>query len=173
MVDVLVSDGRADLIRDEADLAIRMGPLTEQSLVCTRLARLGWSLFASTTFVEGRGTLPWAALDAREVIGFDATLAHSPGARWLEAHARGARIVVRCNSLVAARQAAVAGLGVAALPCFLGASSAGLLRVTPKVIGTRDAYLVLHRDLQSTPRVRAVASHLRRYVAAHRALLQG
>ena len=41
-------------------------------------------------------------------------------ARWVDANLTADRIVCRTNSLLAARAAARAGTGVAALPCYLG-----------------------------------------------------
>jgi DNA-binding transcriptional LysR family regulator len=172
VVDVVISDARADLARGEADVAIRMGPLAEQSLRCSRLGSFGWSLYAAATYVSGRAPLPWSNLSGCAVIGYDRKLAHSPGAVWLDAHVKDDSVVLRCNSILAASNAARAGLGVAALPCFVGAGAA-LVRVSPEVIGTRDGYVVLHPDAQHTPRVRAVVDHLREVVAGNLALFRG
>jgi hypothetical protein len=38
---------------------------------------------------------------------------------------------------------------------------------------TQDIWLVIHRDLATVPRVRAVAGFLRDLIAEHRALLNG
>jgi DNA-binding transcriptional LysR family regulator len=89
-------------------------------------------------------------------IGYNRTLAHAPGARWLEANVGAERIVLRCNSLIGALHAAAAGAGVAALPCVLAEGVSSLTRVSDEVIGRREAWLVLPRDRQRTPRVRAV-----------------
>jgi len=64
--------------------------------------------------------------------------------------------VMRGNSIVAAMNAAICGMGIGAIPCFLGEAEAGLRRLTPRVVGARDIYLVVHPDLARVARVRAV-----------------
>ena len=56
-----------------------------------------------------------------EFIGYDERLRHVPQQRWLDAYAGERRVILRCSDLAAIHQAALAGLGVAALPHFLGA----------------------------------------------------
>lgn len=63
---------------------------------------------------------------------------------------------MRGNSIVAAINAAICGMGIGAVPCFLAESDPALRRVTPRVIGARDIYLVVHPDLARVARVRAV-----------------
>jgi DNA-binding transcriptional LysR family regulator len=64
---------------------------------------------------------------------------------------------LRSNSRYAQLAAALAGAGVALLPCYLADSEPGLLRLCePEAVPTREAWLVVHQDLQRVPRVRAV-----------------
>jgi DNA-binding transcriptional LysR family regulator len=59
--------------------------------------------------------------------------------------------------VTAALNAAIAGFGVAAAPCLLGDPEPTLTRLTPELIATCTAYLVMHRDLARMARVRIVA----------------
>jgi DNA-binding transcriptional LysR family regulator len=160
VVEVLSGNRAFDLLRGEADLAIRVREDTEPGLVARTLVRSAWSLYASQSYRDRKGPLA-SAEDLREhdVVGFDASLAASPGGQWLCAHAAGATVVLRANSIVAALNAAIFGMGIAALPCFVADSEGALLRVSPQVIGTRNVHLVVHPDLSRVGRVRAVMDY--------------
>jgi DNA-binding transcriptional LysR family regulator len=60
------------------------------------------------------------------------------------------------RSIPAAWNAALGGLGVAVVPCFLAEREDTMQRLTPEVLGTRDVALVVHPDLARVTRVRVV-----------------
>jgi DNA-binding transcriptional LysR family regulator len=156
-VEVLTGNASLDLMRREADLAIRFTATTEADLICKRLCDAGWSLYASKAYLERAGSPGTPAdLAGHDIIGFDETMAASPGAIWLDEHKAGAHVVVRCNSLVASLNAGIAGMGVAVLPCFLGEAEPGLRRLTDAVLATRAIWVVFHPDVAQIRRVRTV-----------------
>jgi DNA-binding transcriptional LysR family regulator len=63
---------------------------------------------------------------------------------------------MRGNSIVATINAAICGMGIGAVPCFLADSEPRLRRLTARVLGSRDIFLVVHPDLARVARVRAV-----------------
>jgi DNA-binding transcriptional LysR family regulator len=75
----------------------------------------------------------------------------------------------------ALRDAALAGLGLAVLPCYVGAQTAGSRRFAPKVLPeVRSAlWLLTHDDLKRTARIRATLDFLAKALASERALLEG
>ncbi len=158
----IVTEARSlDLGRGEADVALRMNPTTQRDLVTRTLCEMPWRMFASAAYLARRGR-PSAAGDLRghEIVGYDAPLAHVPGARWLDEHAEGASVVLRGSSLRAVVDAAVAGLGLTVLPHFLASRTAGLDLLAPEVLGTRTLSIVVHPDLVRVARVRAVIDFL-------------
>lgn len=160
-IEVLTDVRPLDLLRGEADLALRMNPTTQRDLVTRKLCTMPWRMFASPTYLARHGKPePTDDLREHEIVGYDAPLAHVPGARWLDEHAEGASVVFRGNSLRAVVDAAAAGLGLTVLPHFLGARTAGLALVSPDVLGTRTLSLVVHPDLVNVARVRAVLDFL-------------
>jgi molybdate transport repressor ModE-like protein len=174
LVEVLASNRSYDLSRGEADLAIRAAPVTDPDLVARKVAVAAWSLYAAASYVERKGKL--AAPDdlrGHDVIALDATLARSPGGAWLETHGAGASIVLRANSIVAAMNASLVGVGIVAIPCFHGDGERMLTRVTPGTIGGRDIWLVVHPDLARTARVRVVMDFLVAMFERDRALWSG
>lgn len=157
VIEVLTDVRPLDLLRGEADIALRMNPTTQRDLVTRTLCPMAWRMFASSAYVSRRGKpAPTGDLRGHEIVGYGAPLAHVPGARWLDEHAEGASTVFRGNSLRAILDAAVAGLGLTVVPHFLGAHTPGLSLLAPEVLGTRTLSVVVHPDLVHVARVRAV-----------------
>ena len=161
MVEILSGNRSFDLLRGEADLAVRVSYTVEPELVVRKIAVAGWTAYASPAYLERRGA-PASPEDLRghDVVGYDQSLSAVPGAIWLQKHGEGANVVLRGNSIVGALNAAVLGMGVAVLPCFLAAAEPALRRLTPQVLGARDVFLVVHPDLARVARVRAVMDFL-------------
>lgn len=173
-VEVLAGNANLDLTRREADLAVRLAPTTQPDLVCRKLAIAGWSAYASRTYVETRGKpSPITALATHDIIAFSDTLAKVPGALWLEAHGHGANVVLRSGSIPAAWNAALGGLGIVLVPCFLAEGEDRMLRLTPELLGTRDVFLVAHPDLTRVTRVRLVMDFLVERFTRDASLLAG
>jgi DNA-binding transcriptional LysR family regulator len=174
MVEVLSGNRFFDLTRGEADVALRIGETTQPDLICKRIGRAGWSVYAAVTYLARRG-LP-ASLDdlgGHAVIGFDETMSQVPGAVWLESHAGGAEVVLRGNSIVAVLNAAIVGMGIAVLPCFMAEAQPTLQRLSDGVIGSRDIWLVFHQDVGKIARVRTVIDFLAEVVDGELAVLRG
>jgi DNA-binding transcriptional LysR family regulator len=173
-VEVLAGNANLDLTRREADLAVRLAPTTQPDLVCRKLATAGWSAYASRSYVEARGKpSPITALATHDIIAFSDTLAKVPGAVWLEAHGQGANVVLRSGSIPAAWNAALGGLGIVLVPCFLAEREDSMLRLTPELLGTRDVFLVAHPDLTRVARVRLVMDFLVERFTRDASLLAG
>lgn len=173
-VELLAGNARLDLSRREADIAVRFAATSEGRLLCRRIATTGWAVYASRPYVEAHGPLPPSGeLRGHDVIGFNESLAEVPGAQWIAKHGQGANIVMHTGSIPAAQNAALAGLGVAVIPCFLGDPEPALVRLLPGVVGARDSFLVVHPDLARVARVRVVLNFLVERFVANAALLSG
>lgn len=161
VIEVLTDVRPLDLLRGEADVALRMSPTAQRDLVTRALCPMAWRMFASSAYVARRGK-PSPADDLRghELVAYGAPLAHVPGARWLDEHGEGASVVFRGNSMRAVIDAAAAGLGLTVLPHFLGTHTHGLVVLAPEVLGTRTLSVVVHPDLVRVARVRAVIDFL-------------
>ena len=157
IVQISSSNHASDLMRGESDLAVRAREVTEPDLLARKVGCAGWSLYAAPDYIARKGTPPNPEdLRGHDVIGFDDSLRKTPGGLWLDANAEGANVVMRGNSIVAAINAAICGMGIGAVPCFLAENEPLLRRLTPRVLGGRDIFLVVHPDLARVARVRAV-----------------
>jgi DNA-binding transcriptional LysR family regulator len=89
----------------------------------------------------------------------------APQQQWLKTIAGRRDIVLHTSDLENQAAAARAGLGLAALPHFLGDGDARLERYESgkREVG-RDVWLVVHRDLRRAPAVRAVMEFLTRCI---------
>jgi DNA-binding transcriptional LysR family regulator len=145
----------ASLSRREADLAIRLSRPTEGRLVARRIGAFKFALYASPRYLAA------VRSEAFGFIGYDESLEEAPQQRWLYEVAGNRPIVLRTSDLEGQVAAARAGLGVAALPTFLGDGDAGLSRldVAARPIA-REVWLVVHADLKRAPAVRAVMDFL-------------
>jgi DNA-binding transcriptional LysR family regulator len=107
------------------------------------------------------------------VIGFDDTMAQVPGAIWLRDHAQGVAVTLRGNSILSVLNAAIVGMGVAVIPCFLGDGESNLRRLTPEVVGSRELWLVFHPDVARIARIRTVIDFVTAMIAKEAATLRG
>lgn len=165
----LIGDSRAvSLTRREADLAIRLKRPEDDGLVSRRVGTMGYGLYAAPAHLEGRAEADWA------FVGYDESLDHVPQQRWLRGVAAGRPFVFRANDLGSLAAAARAGLGVAALPHFLGMPDPGLVRLpsSPAPEG-RELWLLVHGDLRRAARVRATMDFLIALLTEKKGLLEG
>jgi DNA-binding transcriptional LysR family regulator len=146
---------QASLGRREADVALRLMRPVEAGLLVRRIGSFGFSIYGAASYLEK--TPPHAFA----FIGYDASMADSPQEAWLRTIIGQRKVVLRTNDLETQVAAARAGLGVAALPHYLGDGDSGLRRhvVAGRPI-SRDVWLAVHRDLRQVPPVRAVMEFL-------------
>jgi DNA-binding transcriptional LysR family regulator len=146
-----------DLRRGEAHLAIRVGPIEDESLIVRKLGEAGFSLYASEAYLARRPA-PHDSTDliGHELIGYDPTLSSTPAARWIEAHAAGAAVILRCRDMTDVLSAVLGGVGLAVLPCALGDENPELKRMTDDVIATSPLSLVYAREARIAEPVRVV-----------------
>lgn len=146
---------RASLSRREADIALRLLRPVEAGLFVRKIGSFGFSLYGAPDYLDK--TPPHAFA----FIGYDASMAASPQEAWLRTIIGERDVVLRTNDLETQVAAARSGLGVAALPHYLGDGDPRLQRftVTERPV-SRDVWLVVHRDLRQVPAVRAVMEFL-------------
>jgi DNA-binding transcriptional LysR family regulator len=173
-LELLSSSRRVDLRKSEADLAIRLGASDDEDLVARKIADAGWSLYAASAYLA-RHPAPAdpGALAGHDVLGFEASLAGVPGAKWIEAHGQGANIIMRCRELMDMVAACVAGLGLAVLPCMAAVREPALQRLTPAVLGTHRLSLVYRKEVLVAEPVKAVIQFVMKIMSEQAAGMSG
>lgn len=174
ILETLAGGRLVDLKRGEADLAIRIGPIADEELVARSLGEVAWSLYASEAYVV-RHPQPVDPddLTGHHLIAYGSDMASLPAARWVEEHAEGATIVLRSNEMTTMFATMKAGSGLAVLPCFLGDSKPGILRLTPKILATRGISLVYRRESRLAEPVRAAIQFIIDVMGKHAERISG
>lgn len=174
-LELVVSDQVLDLARGEADIAIRASERRDDNLVGRTLAEASWAVYASRAYVERCGR-PGCPEDIRHhrVIGFGGSIADYPAAQWLRAVAPEASITMRSDSWPATIQAVKSGAGLMPMPAVIGDRESDLVRVIDDIPDlVTKYYLLTHRDLHDTPRVRAFFDFVAAEIKGFRTVLAG
>ena len=154
----IISDNRPpDLKRGEVDLAVLVRADIDEDLVRRSLGEVGWSLYAADAYLARRaGPIDPNDLSGHEIVALKADSASAPAAKWLAEHAANATVVSRSNASASLVAAAVAGAGIALLPCFLAEVEPALKRLTPDVLIKHSVSLVYRREVRLVEPVRVV-----------------
>lgn len=141
------------LTRREADIALRLSRPDTPSLVVRRAGSIAYGLFASAEYLKTH------AEPGYEFVGLEEDLADVAQQAWLTSLLGRRRIVFRSNDLSVQCALVKAGLGVAALPRFLGAAH-GFAALDPAAGVSRDVWLTYHSDLKPSRAIHAVSEFL-------------
>ena len=171
-VEIAISNSMANLARREAEIAIRPTPEPPEILVGRRIADIAHAIYGSRAYLSRHEDKD---LSAHDWIAPDDALASTVIGRWIHENLHAPHITCRVDALPTLRDATLAGLGLALLPCYLGDPASGLRRLTPKTLAEpRSAlWLLTHDDLRRTARIRATLDFLATAFASERALFEG
>ena len=157
VVDLLVTNSILDLNRRDADVAIRPTGHPESTLVSRRLCDVEFAVYASADYLE---SIKPCNIAAGRWIGFVDSLQATPIGNWFDTIVDTSSICMRCDSFVALRIAAEAGIGLVLLPSFLGDASKILTRLEfPTGELTTGLWILTHPDLVRSARVHAFIDH--------------
>lgn len=113
-----------DIVHEGFDLAIRIGVLTDSALTARRLGDLTYAVYAAPAYFQAHGALAHPNdLPAHDWLAFSGATRRAA----LTLHRGDERVAVtqrprfQANNLFAVRDAALAGLGIASLPCIVAA----------------------------------------------------
>ncbi|WP_119302781.1 LysR family transcriptional regulator [Dongia deserti] len=171
-IEVAVTNTMLNLSKRDADVAIRPVGNPPETLVGRRIGKVAFAIYGSRDCLVKRQKK--VDLHTERWVAPDDSLAATSVARWMRSELNGGDIALRADSFVAMRQAAQAGLGLAALPCYLGDLSRDLVRVHPPIKAMDTALWVLtHEDLRHTARIRTFTEFAAHAFARRRPLLEG
>nr|WP_285427163.1 LysR family transcriptional regulator [Variovorax paradoxus] len=156
-VHFVMSDKYVDLMKGEADVALRSGDTDDGELVGRKIGDSIWAVYASRAYIERHGR-PERIEDLAQhaLVSFDDTMAGHRMVAWLSKVAPNATVAARSNSVLGLVYSAKAGVGVAPLPIALGDAEPDLVRVIEPVAELSRIWRVLTTPaLRRTPRVSA------------------
>ncbi len=158
IVEIIASNSTSDLKRREADIAVRAFRPTQSDLIAKKLRSENYYLYASPDYLRelGNPSSP-QALSRADFIGFDR------GSEFIDAlNATGfeldqSRFPLLTESHIVHWELAKAGAGIAVMPASIGDTEPAVQRALPDMQPlTGEAWLVAHRELRTSRRVRVV-----------------
>ncbi|MEA1651307.1 LysR family transcriptional regulator [Nitrospirillum sp. BR 11164] len=168
-IEVSLSNEMEDVLRRDADIAVRMVRPTQGALVARHLGVIPLGLHAHCRYLEWAGT-PTSMEDVgrHSLIGFDTETAAIRALRAQGIYYGRDRFAFRADSDVAQLAAIRAGIGIGICQLGLARRDPDLVHLLPGALRiTLDTWLVMHPDLKSSRRVRLLYDHLALGLAAY------
>ncbi|GAB3793738.1 LysR family transcriptional regulator [Dyella agri] len=165
VIELSLSDATEDLLRKDADIAVRMLRPSQAALVARHVGGIGLGLYAHRRYLKERGTpRTLADLPQHALIGFDR---ETPALRAMRGRLPGGEVyarehfTLRTDSPLAQLAALRAGYGIGACQRALARRERQLVPVLPEAFGPNlDTWLVMHEDQRTNRRVRLVFDYL-------------
>lgn len=165
-VELVASDRVTNLLRREADIAVRMVQPDQGSLVSRRIGKVEIGIYAHRDYLRRRGTPRQPAeLLTHDLIGGDrdenilrgfAALGHPIGRE---------HFVLRTDNLVAQWQAVRGGIGIGFISTYLARSEPSVVPLLQALkIPPLPMWLAVHREIRGSARIRAVYDFLARAI---------
>ena len=167
--ELVLTNASSDLLRRDADLAVRMTQPKQQALLAKAAGGIRLGLYAHRTYLASAGPLNTAAdLAHHAVIGFD-----RDAAALRSIHSMAPKLpsfALRCDNQLAQLAAVRAGFGVGVVQDPIAKREPALARVLSGVFEAHlDVWVVMHEDLRTTRRMRIVFDALVGGMASHAA----
>ncbi|HSV34736.1 MAG TPA: LysR family transcriptional regulator [Ramlibacter sp.] len=161
-VELVASNQVTNLLRREADIALRMVQPDQATLVVKRIAKVTLGAYAHRDYLRRRGTpRQMSDLLSHELIGSDRDEAMLRGFASFGFPVGREAFAFRTDDLIAYWEAVRAGLGVGFVADYLARTDSQLVPLLPMLkIPPLPIWLTVHREIRTSPRIRAVYDFL-------------
>ena len=161
-VELVASNAVSNLLRREADIAVRMVQPDQATLVARRIGKVEMGIYAHRDYLRRKGTprQPQELLN-HELVGFDKDDSILRG--FAEFGFPGTReaFAMRTDDLMAYWEAVRVGLGVGFVANFMARTDRDLLPLLPMLrLPSLPVWLAVHRDIRTSRRIRQVYDFL-------------
>ena len=170
-IELVLSDATQDLLRRDADIAVRMVRPTQGALVAKRIGRVGFGLFAHRRYLEKHGA-PKSLEDLRHhaIIGFDKETPFIQALRKSGLPLAREMFALRSDADLAQLAALRAGFGIGVTQLGIGRREPDLVALLPGALKFElEIWLAMHKDLRATKRMRLLFDRLAQDLAAYAA----
>ncbi|MDR3468757.1 MAG: LysR family transcriptional regulator [Xanthobacteraceae bacterium] len=161
VVELAVSNRAQDLLRRDADIAIRMMRPKQEALIARRIGSVRIGLFAHRNYVRARG-LPSSIDDAagHRLIGYDRDEVSFSSLKGSPRPSR-EQFQYRSDSDPAQIAALRAGIGIGGCMLGIAARDPDLIPVLPRdVMFKLEVWLAMHESSKAVHRIRLLFDHL-------------
>ena len=161
-VALVVSNDVSNLLRREADIALRMVRPEQSSLIAKRIGHISIQACAHSDYLQRKGTPMQAAdLVSHDLIAGDHNSDIEMGFEAQGFAVKDLRFALRSDDLIAQWMAVKAGLGVGFMADYLLHSEPSVQALLPALeLPQIPMWLTVHRELQTSTRIRAVYDFL-------------
>lgn len=160
-IELSLQDTAADLLLNEAEIAVRLFTPQQSELVMKRCGTHARGIYASAAYLDAHGTpTDPAQLPAHDLIGFDLDEVWRDASRGAGLGFEREDFTLRTDAHAMHPLLAREGLGIAVVQHFT-ARRLGLVRVLPDIdLHGGPVLLVMHPSLRANPVVSKIWSHL-------------
>jgi DNA-binding transcriptional LysR family regulator len=172
-IELDVTNRVEDLLRREADIAVRMARPAQDALLARRIGTVGVGLFAHRSYLQKHGEPTTMDAPGHAAVGFDRDAAPIRALREMNLPFTREFFAFRSDSDLAQLAALRAGFGIGGCMFGLARRDPNLVQVLADVSFTMEMWVVMHEDLKSSRRMRAMFDHLVEHLTAYAATSQG
>ena len=162
VIELSLSNQTENLLRRDADIAIRMSRPTQDALVARNIGKIALGIYAHRRYIKAHGrpgTL--AELAGHALIGFDRETAYIRSMRPAGLPYSREHFALRTDNDLAALAALRAGYGIAICQSGIAQRDPALLRLFADSFELHmDTWVVMHEDLRRSTLMRALYDHL-------------
>ncbi|WP_130480873.1 LysR family transcriptional regulator [Sphaerotilus mobilis] len=161
-VELVASNTLTNLLRREADIAVRMLRPTQGSLIARKLGEVGICAAAHASYLQRAGT-PRRPEDLAEhtLIGYDSDTTIEQGFARLGLPLPRSRFALRTDNQIVYSQLVAAGAGIGFIAAYTLPNLGGVQPLLPMLkIPPLPCWLAVHREIRGNPVVRRVYDFL-------------
>jgi DNA-binding transcriptional LysR family regulator len=162
-VELVASNTVSNLLRREADIAVRMVRPDQNSLLARKIGGVAVGAYAHRSYLEQRGPiLQYPDLVGQALIGGDTDTTIIEGFKALGFAMGKDQFALRTDDLIVQWQAVRAGLGIGFVAAYVARTDPDVVAVLPEVLRIPELpmWLAVHREIETSPRIRAVFDFL-------------
>ncbi|MDE7541173.1 LysR family transcriptional regulator [Gluconobacter sphaericus] len=161
-VELVLSNRNEDLLRGDADIAVRMVRPSQAALVAKRIGNIDAGLYAHQHYLKKR-PMPQCLYDLRQhaLIGYDRNPAHSRMIEMMGVPLTREMFAFRSDSDLAQLAALRTGFGIGASQLGIAKRDRNLIPVLhTELIFSMDVWVAIHPDMRSDRRIRLMFDYL-------------
>tara|TARA_R110002073_G_scaffold269977_4_gene433204 strand:- start:1490 stop:2383 length:894 start_codon:yes stop_codon:yes gene_type:complete len=169
-LELMAQSRRTSLSKREADIAITLARPDAGRVIAWKLCDYRLKLYGTQDYLDRHPPITGTEdLSAHDFISYIDDLIQLPELRFLDLVIKDPHVVFRSTSVLAQYNAALDGIGLSVIHCFMANQEPRLIPILPEEISiNREYWLVVHEDLRQVARVDAVCRFLTRLLKDQR-----
>ncbi len=174
-LELMAESRRTSLSKREADIAITLARPDSGRVIAWKLCNYRLRLYAARKYLDNKPVISAVEdLNDHDFIGYIDDLIQLPELRFLEQVIKAPHVVFRSTNVMAQYNAALDGVGLSVIHCFMADQDEKLTAVLPDDIHIdREYWLVVHEDLRHVARVDAVCRFLTQLLKDNHNIMMG